>query len=349
MKVQLDSFLDKHGDQHWLTDFTLAGLVPWRGYRNRVRFGHEMYCPDCHNGVHPYQIGSTAHLGIRHNPGQHGECSFEDAYNRVTPGMSDEHKRAVAHIVVATEQHDGWSALVEHRLDGAGVRADVYAKHTTGQQPWQAPIIWEVQMSAQNFQETAARTRERSEAQAAARTLWVTPNSRTVSRTVADPQPRHPVRGLICDGPGVRIVDRAYTQLEPELVPMQTTIRGAVKGLIRPSNRLALIDWWDDDTGDACHILIPEAAGSTIKPKPHRTPTRPGEVEATGCDRPPAVAPRWVPKAGPILEQRLPIELPGRAVSPLPRVSCPACGESMETHVLPIHYSLRHPDREYLA
>lgn len=289
MIVLLDGWIDQDGEHHNLSTHTLAELADWRGYKNRLRNGREMYCPDCHHGVHPYQIHKSATLGIRHNPGRRGECEYEDVYSRFPAEMSHEHKATASRIVTATRGHSGWNAEPEWTLPSGEARADVYAWHDKPMQPYQKPIVWEVQMSRQNFAETAHRTKLRAEAAEGSRTRWLTSHPDAITQTPADPKPAAPVVGMIVDKDGINVIGRAYQQIEPELVPMEITVTDAVKGLIRPTNRLVLIDWrTEDEDANPCHILVPQAALSSIKappPPPRPQPVMPGPVEATGCDR----------------------------------------------------------------
>jgi hypothetical protein len=351
MTVLLDGWVDQNGNHHSISRYSLLELVPWRGYKTRIRGALEMYCPDCHYGVHVYQIGKSSTLGVRHNPGRRGQCEYEDTYNRFRTGMSHEHKATATRIVTATRKHKGWAAEPEWRLPAGDARADVYAWHQKPTQQYQRPIVWEVQMSRQAYAETAQRTAQRATAAEGARTLWMTSHVDTVTRTLADPRPAAPVWGIIVDPKGERVVERAYSSLEPR-IPLDITVTEAVKGLIRPTNRLTLIPWRDDD--EPCNILIPESAASSAEPRRReQRPTKPGRVVARGCDRtidlqdaePPAPLFDFVrpaPPRPPAPLEPLTFERAQPTLPEGPRISCPDCGDDMADYVIDVHRALRH-------
>lgn len=347
--VLMNEFLNEHGYLRALVDLTFPELAEYHGIRNRFRYERGMFCTGCQRPAHLVQFRGSNRFAVRHNPGEGGgKCELDDVYRSYGPGVSEEHAKAGATIVVATRDHDGWSAEPEHTIPYSGIRADVYAWHQKASQPYQKPIVWEVQLSGQIYQETVARTIQRQEADDAARVFWVTPSKNTVTPTLADPEPPVPVYGLVTDADAVNIVDRAYLTLEPR-IPLDITLKQAVKGLIRPTRRLSFIEWEDDDTGEPCYVLYDEAAGSTIQPPPRRPrPELPDVVDPIGCTRPRIELPPWIRPLGPILEQQLPYEL-DRPTAPTPagpRARCQICDDEMPAYALAVHLSLRHPNRE---
>lgn len=280
--VMSTRFLDQDGQEHSIREMSDDVRWKWHHSANRKAHGLVSFCVSCHGAAHPVHRGGL--WFVAHDPGYgQSACEYADFVQASKSGMSDEHKEAAATIAIAIRSLEKWNATPERRLKddqtGVTVVPDVYAWHNQPIQDHHRPVIHEVQLSSQGFDETRRRTDERARAEASARTIWWSPDPNTVGR----------LPGLIVNDTCTQVVDRAYMALEPERVPMTPTLAEAAKGLTRDRDRWALIDFEDDD-GRPCTFLMPMSVGSTIQPRGGARARIRGDywgvLDETGCERP---------------------------------------------------------------